>query len=100
MTVTARTELELREKLAARTAREADEQARAICAVGSKFCRADEPEDWLELEHRGRTYNFCGAHALAAEVLAAGGLMYAELEPLQIVARISGLEQQRGHRCG
>ena len=89
------TELELRARLAARTEAVGNKQARRLCAVSSNACRAGEDRDWFELEVTGkRTYCFCAAHSLAAELaasLAGGHLFSAE----HIIGKIHELE--RGH---
>ena len=89
--VTGETELELRARLAERTETEGNRQARRLCAVSSKACRAGDDHEWFELEVIGkRTYCFCAAHALAAEVAAAVGM------PAEFI--ISTLhELERGH---
>ncbi len=90
-TVRARDELELREKLAARTTAEANDQARRLCAVSSRFCRAGEPEEWFDLEVVGEcTFCFCAAHALAAEL----GAVACGLPARYLIGRLLELERQ------
>ena len=93
--VTARTELELREKLAARTETEGNRQARRLCAVSSDACRAGDDRDWFELEVTGKkTYCFCAAHSLAAELGASlAGRLFG---PEYVIAKIHELEQGHG----
>lgn len=67
-----RTELELRVELARRRDEREQRQARALCAVDSDRCRAGDEWEWFDLSQGRRTFCFCPAHALAAELCCAG----------------------------
>lgn len=89
-------ELELRERFALRAERTSNAQARRLCAVSSKACRMGDPGEWLDLEHGARTYCFCAAHALAAELgCSSGGFFHEGATPEETIARIRALESRR-----
>lgn len=91
------TELELRVELAKRRDVREQKIARSLCAVDSETCRAGDEWEWFDLVDapRARTYCFCPAHALAAELATTGGVFFDGLSGPQIVAKIHELEHRR-----
>jgi hypothetical protein len=92
------TELELRVEFARRRDEREQRQARSLCAVDSDHCRAGDEWEWFDLVDapRARTFCFCPAHALAAELTSTGGVFFDAPSGPQIIAKIHELERKRG----
>jgi len=90
------TELELRVELAQRRDEREQRQARALCAIDSESCRAGDEWQWFDLTQRNRTYCFCPAHALAAEIACVGTEdVYAAMTAEQLIRAIQSVEARR-----
>ena len=94
------TELEQRVEIARRRDERDQKRARSLCAVDSEHCRAGDEWEWFDISVPGRTYCFCPAHALAAELLGSPNYIDA-CEPAGIIDRINHCEylraQQKAH---
>ena len=93
-----RNELELRVELARRRDEREQKIARSLCALDSAHCRAGDEWEWFDLSvgQRGRTYCFCPAHSLAAELaLVNGSDIYASMSVEQFLDRVRELELER-----
>lgn len=93
----AATELELRVEFARRRDERDQKRARALCAVDSEHCRAGDEWEWFDISIPGRTYCFCPAHALAAELLGPPDYFDA-CAPVEIIERINACECLRAQQ--